>query len=124
MNQNGCTLPAGNPHFPDGATGVARERLGYGFAMLQMLFVLAIVIGLVAAPPASGRMLLVPLGGEGRDGLARLAVGTGARLVAPGPIGGSLVVEGQRGPLMAAMMPGHGLVLSASMGGCGEGVIW
>lgn len=94
---------------------------GYALGAVQALFVLIVVLGLIAMPPASGRMLLVPLGQEGRDGVARIAIGVGARLVGPGQLRGSLVVSGERAALIAALMPRRALVLSASMGGCGEG---
>ncbi|HEX7872406.1 MAG TPA: hypothetical protein VF475_05805 [Sphingobium sp.] len=94
---------------------------GYGLAIAQACFAVLAIIGLIVAPPVSGRILLVPMGGEGRDGLARIAIDAGARLVAPGPLAGSLVVSGDSAPLIAALMPRHALVLSASMGGCGEG---
>ncbi|MFT3968004.1 MAG: hypothetical protein QM690_19210 [Sphingobium sp.] len=97
------------------------SRSGYGPAVVQACLAVIMTMGLIAAPPASGRMLLVPMGAEGRDGLARRAVDAGARLVAPGPLGGSLIVSGESGPLIAALMPGHALVLAASLGGCGEG---
>lgn len=89
-------------------------------AGVQCLFAVAAVAGLIAVPPASGRMLLVPMDAGGRDGLVRLAVGAGARLVDRGPFSGSMVVSGDRGTLMAALLPRHILVLRAGVGGCGD----
>jgi hypothetical protein len=96
------------------------RSLGRWLAGLQGLFAVAAILGLVAAPPATGRMLLVPVDAQGRDGLARIAIDAGARLVDRGPFGGSLVVFGDRGPLMAALLPRHVLVLRAEVGGCGD----
>ncbi|HEX7854932.1 MAG TPA: hypothetical protein VF503_14685 [Sphingobium sp.] len=110
-------------YFPQIGLPAERGRSGHALAVLQMVFVLCVVVALIAAPPASGRMLLIPLGGEGRDGLARMAIDAGARLVAPGPLGGSLVVSGEGAALIVALMPRHVLVLSASIGGCGEGTV-
>lgn len=87
---------------------------------MQGLFAVAAVIGLVAVPPASGRMLLVPMDAGGRDGLARIAIGTGARLVDRGPFDGSLVVSGDSAALMAALVPRHVLVLRTEAAGCGD----
>ncbi|MET0363643.1 MAG: hypothetical protein ABW169_03225 [Sphingobium sp.] len=115
MSERACPAPHGDMYFP------TTIPAGYGLALAQWCFAVMAIIGLIAAPPASGRILLVPIGGEGRDGLARLAIDAGARLVAPGPWAGSLVVSGDRAPLIAALLPRHALVLSASLGGCGEG---
>lgn len=85
---------------------------------MQALFAIIVMVGMVAAPPASGRMLLVPMNVDAGRGLARMAVGAGARLVDRGPFGGSLVVWGDSAPLMAALLPRHVLVLRATAGGC------
>ncbi len=73
---------------------------------------------MIAAPPASGRMLLLPLDGGGRDELARVATDAGAALVDVGPIQDSLIVSGSRSALLGAMMRGRMLVLRATAGGC------
>lgn len=96
------------------------QRRGFAPVLAHMAFIFCAVIGLIAAPPASGRMLLVPLGHQGRDSLARAAVAAGARLVGPGPFGGSLLVSGERRALVAALMPAHALVLAGTVGGCGK----
>jgi len=100
--------------------GSGNRCFGRWLAGLQSLFATASVIGLVAVPPASGRMLLVPVGAAGRDGLARIAIAAGARLVDRGPFSGSLVVSGDGAALMAVLIPRHVLVLRAVGGGCGE----
>lgn len=81
----------------------------------------ASVLGLVAlalVPPARGRMVLVPLWPGGAVRLAAAAVERGARLVATGPVAGSLVVEGERARL--APLLARGVVpLSATALDCG-----
>jgi hypothetical protein len=57
---------------------------------------------LIVAPPAQGRMLLVPLTLQARHDLPRLAINSGAALVGPGFAPGSLVVSGDRGALRSA----------------------
>lgn len=85
----------------------------------QCIVILFGLLGLYAVPPASGRMLLVPLTQEAVAALAPVAVAHGARLVAKGPWAGSLLVEGERDDLAPALLH-HGIVaLSAQMGGCG-----
>ena len=75
-------------------------------------------LALVATwPPASGPILLVPVTAEGARRLAPAALETGARLLAPGPVRGSLVVDGERARLRA--VPGT-LLLSARSAGCGS----
>ena len=63
------------------------------------LAVLALA-GLVFAPPARGRLLLIPLGSG--VPVAAIAVESGARLIGPGPLRGSLIVIGQRVRLVRA----------------------
>ncbi|MET0137049.1 MAG: hypothetical protein ABW048_04575 [Sphingobium sp.] len=87
-------------------------------AIMQAMLVLVAVSGMVAAPPARGRMLLLPLDGASRDALARIAVNAGAALVDTGPFGRGLVVSGERSALMGAALRAHMLVLRATSGGC------
>ena len=83
-----------------------------------ILFGLAI---LYAMPPASGRMLLVPLTAAARAALAPAAVDHGARLVAAGPWGGSLLVDGQWDRLARPLLTRGVIVLAARAGGCEAG---
>lgn len=86
---------------------------------LQIILVLSGLTLLALWPPASGRMLLVPVTAAARHGLVTAAVEQGARLVARGPIAGSMIVSGQRGQLMGALAR-HGIVaMVAPAGGCG-----
>ncbi|MET0241597.1 MAG: hypothetical protein ABW184_17020 [Sphingobium sp.] len=105
---------------PDGPAP-GQWRAGRWLAGGQAVFVLAAMMGLVVAPPVSGEMLLIPTGAKGRDALAGIAIGAGARLVGAGPLSESLVVSGDRAALMEALMPGQALVLRAGWRGCGYG---
>jgi hypothetical protein len=86
---------------------------------LQLGLTLATLLLLAVTPPARGRMLLVPVTPNGAVGLAALAVEHGGRLVAPGPLAGSLVVEGERGPLLAALLRQGAVPLRAEYRECG-----
>ncbi|MCE7797589.1 hypothetical protein LWE61_13640 [Sphingobium sufflavum] len=103
---------------PGAGSATATGR--YGIAIVQLVLVLVLAGAMIVAPPAKGRILLVPLDGGGRDGLARVALGAGAALVDAGPFRNSLIVSGERSALLAAMRDGHMLVLRAAAGGCGD----
>ena len=80
----------------------------------------AVVLGLgvlALAPPAEGRMLLVPLAGHS-GGMIAAAARQGARLVATGPLPASIVVEGDRARLAAPMRAAGVLLLAAPAAGC------
>lgn len=86
----------------------------------QCALILFGLLGLYAVPPASGRMLLVPLTDDARAAVAPIAVAQGAMLITKGPWPGSLLVEGQRDQLGPALLRRGVIALSAQMGGCGE----
>jgi hypothetical protein len=86
----------------------------------QCVLILFGLVGLYAAPPASGRMLLLPLTDDAGSLVAPVAVAAGARLVAKGPWPGSLLVEGRRDQLAPALLRRGVIAVSAQMGGCGE----
>lgn len=90
--------------------------------MVQSFLVLCGLGGLYAAPPAQGRMLLVPLSAQGRATLAAVAIDHGARLVAAGPWAGSLLVDGRRDRLAGPLLRHGVLALSSAARGCGEAV--
>lgn len=83
---------------------------------------LAATLGLLAAlalmPPAQGRMLLVPVWPGSDTRLASLAIDRGARLIATGPVAGSLVVDGERARLAPLLARGV-LPLAAVALDCG-----
>lgn len=67
-------------------------------------------------PPARGPILLVPVTAEASRTLAARALNGSARLLARGPLPGSLVVDGTRARLRA--VPGT-LLFSAANTACG-----
>lgn len=85
----------------------------------QCALILFGLLGLYAVPPASGRMLLLPLTDEAQAMVAPVAVAEGARLVSKGPWPGSLLVEGRRDQLVPALLRRGVVALSAQVGGCG-----
>lgn len=92
-----------------------------GIALIgQCVLILFGLVGLYAVPPVSGRMLLVPVTAQARAALVTVAVAHGARLVAAGPLSGSLVVDGQRDRLVRPLLGNGVLILSAQIAGCGK----
>jgi hypothetical protein len=79
------------------------------------------MLALTLAPPASGRLLLIPVTPAAADGLAALVIARGGRLTGAGPIEGSLVVDGDRAVLTAGFAARGVLVLSAAVADCGRG---
>lgn len=80
----------------------------------QILGAFAAPLGLMFVPPASGAMLLIPVGATNAIGFAR---DHGATLLRPGALPGSVVVLGQRDRL--ASDPLKIVAVAASPGGCG-----
>ena len=75
---------------------------------------------LAIAPPAQGKMMLVPMTEEAASALPLLAAGRGALIIGGGPFAGSLVVDGRRETLMAAGWNHAILVTAAPVTGCAE----
>lgn len=86
------------------------------FLTIQLVVALAGVPLLATWPPAQGPILIVPVASRASDGMAARALDAGARLLAPGPLPGSFVVDGERARLRA--LPGT-LLFSAASVGCG-----
>lgn len=87
-----------------------------GLTIVQLMLGTLALLAVAFAPPAQGRMLLVPLDGEP----VRVAA-LGGMSVTPllaGPLPGSVVVEGERGPMLAWWSQGV-LVLAAPEAICG-----
>lgn len=79
------------------------------------------LIALPLWPPASGKLLLVPIGGGDANDMARIAIAGGAALIGAGPLPGSLVVAGDRASV-AGRVPGFAaLVVAAPAVACGSG---
>lgn len=91
-------------HFPD--------RL----VTTQAAVVAVALAAMLLWPPASGRLLLVPISA----GLpaARAAVAGGALLLEAGPLPGSQIVLGDRAAIAAAAGRWRMLILAAPLAGC------
>jgi len=87
---------------------------------LQIVVAVAALAVIALAPPAQGRMLLVPLAGQGIDSLAVWATQAGARIVGRGPLPGSLAVEGIRSDLLGVALHNATLVVAAPAAACGR----
>jgi hypothetical protein len=98
--------------------GLSRSRASV--LLIQLLAIAGAVGAMAAAPPAHGRMMLVPLSAQAARGMVAMAVDGGAALIGPGPLPGSLVIEGQRAALFQALIK-HGVALVAAPAtGCGR----
>lgn len=64
-------------------------------------------------------MLLMPLTDHGRALLAPIAIAHGARLVAAGPLPGSLVVQGDSADLIVPLLDQGVVTLASTIQGCG-----
>lgn len=88
-------------------------------ALVQIGAVVAAMIGFAFAPPARGRMLLVPLSPAAAAALPAAAVNGGAKLLGSGPVAGSLVVMAERARLNAVSPADGVIILSAPPLLCG-----
>lgn len=95
---------------------IAQHVLPTSVLVGQIAVVLLAPLALVLTPPASGEMLLVPMGQTNAVVFAREH---GALLLAPGALPGSIVVTGQRERLLGNPAVTGMLVLAASPAGCG-----
>ena len=94
-----------------------------GLAKFSPLVAGQLVLGVTAlllvafAPPAQGRMLLVPLNGQPIS--AALIESRDATPLKPGPVRGSWVVDGQRAALAGLFLSQSIIVLAAPDAICG-----
>lgn len=88
---------------------------------VQILGVLVALATLAFYPPATGKMLLIPLTPGAAARVAPLALLGGAALIATGPLRGSLVVAGERRRLSAVLAASAVLILAAPPAVCGAG---
>lgn len=88
--------------------------------VLQLTLLFAGLMVMAFAPPAQGTMLLVPLTGDARARLPALAVAHGALLVGRGPIGGSLLVRGDRAILGPALLRQAIVPIAGTDSSCGS----
>ena len=78
-----------------------------------------VIAGMSLYPPASGRILLVPLLNRDSDAAARVALAANAMLLGRGPLPGSWVVVGERRRISAHLRGGDMLLIAAPPAGCG-----
>ena len=100
------------------AQGVGPVHLSFGGSLLTVQVAAALLapVALALAPPASGAMLLIPVG---RTDAVVFAREHGALLLAPGALPGSIVVTGDRTRLLADPLRSGILVVAAMPSGCG-----
>lgn len=91
----------------------------FPIAWVQLGLALAALCAFAFAPPAQGRMLLVPLTAAAADSAAASARASGALLLGRGPLPGSLVVMGVRDDFGALPLAGGILIMSAPVLLCG-----
>lgn len=70
-------------------------------------------------PPSSGKLLLVPLGGESIGEVAEVALAGGAPLLGRGPFPGSLIVVGERANVARQINSWSIIIMAAPPAGCG-----
>lgn len=87
---------------------------------IQLGFAACLLPALVLVPPARGPILLVPIMPGSGSHLAADMIAQGARLVAPGPTRGSLVVDGDRDRIVAGLLRRGVVPMSAVLVDCGE----
>ncbi len=90
------------------------------FLPIQLGLVVCAVPMLALAPPARGRILMVPVWPGSARHLAADLVDRGGRLVAAGPIAGSLVVDGDRDRLIGGLIARGVVPMSAMLVDCGD----
>ncbi len=91
------------------------------FPSLAALQVSGVTVGLAAlafAPPASGRMLLIPLSADAAARLVPSVIARGGRLIGPGPLPRSYVFVGDRARIAGSLRDGV-VALAAPPAGCG-----
>ena len=94
--------------------------MNIGLVFTQLIIVLMVMIGAILAPPATGSILLLPLGNSSSGAMLHQAFASGARLEGAGPVAGSFIVRGDRARLSSAMRESHVLMIAASPILCGK----
>ncbi len=84
---------------------------------LQLVVLLGSTFAL-AAPPAQGAMLLVPLSASAERRMLPAAFDEATSVVGAGPVAGSLVVRGERARLLGRLARLGVVVLAAPPAGC------
>lgn len=96
-----------------------RSRILSVNAALPAQFLLVVMgIAMIAVmPPARGEMVALSMTGSSRA--AASLVNAGARIVRPGPVPGSLVINADRTKISGAALRHGVLLLSTALPGCG-----
>lgn len=95
-----------------------RRSSATSIAPVQVGLVLVALLAVACWPPPSGRLLLVPLSTAAGRGMIPALLTAGGRVVALGPVAGSVIVVSEAPGLRWAMI-GRGILPIAGVGGCG-----
>ena len=101
------------------SSGASKFR-AYAPLLSQMALAIVALLGLNFAPPARGKILLIPLTADARARLPAEIIRNEALLFGVGPFEGSLVVVENHQNLMMPMLRLGVLPLAAPPAGCGE----
>lgn len=82
----------------------------------------AALVVVAVVPSTRGRLLIVPLTPQATASLPSTATNLGVRLIGKGPLPGSLIVDANGVPMVAAMLRHGRLALAAPAALCGENV--
>jgi hypothetical protein len=85
---------------------------------LQSAVAVLLLGGLLLSPPTQGPMMLVPMTAAAARALPALALRGDTRLIATGPLPGSLLVYGRRADLALPMIRHATLTLGSPAAGC------
>lgn len=97
-------------------------RLLSRHVLALQLTVAAAAIGAIGlTPPATGKMLLIPVESAAGSRLTRTAIDTGALIIGRGPIAGSLIVYGDSRRLAAPLLRRGAIAIAAPDTSCGSG---
>ncbi|MDP1026896.1 hypothetical protein Q5H91_06705 [Sphingomonas sp. KR1UV-12] len=97
-----------------------RNRRGSIMIVVQVSLAILGLLMLALWPPASGRILLVPVDGSDANSVLIGASAGDARILGPGALPRSLVVIGNRAQIAAHFHPWSVLMLAPTPSGCGE----
>jgi hypothetical protein len=98
--------------------GARAHRRSWLPVAAQLLLACGATAGAIAAPPARGAMLIVPLAARSTGSSLALAQRHGALLLGRGPVAGSLIVAGDRRRLLPSLLAQGMLVTAAPAGWC------
>jgi hypothetical protein len=85
----------------------------------QLLLVLTTLAAALSMPPARGAMLLIPLDGQIPAAALNVALDAEARILARGPVPGSLIVDARRARVVTPLFKAGILTVAAPARWCG-----